>query len=111
MARAVTAQKQRTANSCINEDTLATYAEMFKQTTDSLSTYLINMDHLLNTSEDGASWLLRLICERYEFIINDMQRVLERKEPLDGIRLEFLDFSEKFKRENSHYFQRGGDAQ
>ena len=86
----------------------ASYTEMIEQTTDSLGTYLINMDHLLNTSDTGACRLLRLICDRYEFIINDMKRELEGKHPLADTRVECLDFCEEFKQKHPHFFQAEG---
>lgn len=87
----------------------ASYTEMIEQTTDSLGTYLINMDHLLNTSNTGAYWLLRLICDKYEFIINDMKRELEGKHPLIDIRLECIDFTEEYKQSRPHLFQAEGE--
>lgn len=84
------------------------YTEMIEQTTNSLGTYLINMDHLLETSEDGAFRLLRLICERYYFIVNDMKRELQGKQPLDGAKLEYIDFTEEYRRKHPYFFKSEG---
>lgn len=92
----------------IDESTLSDYAKKIQQTTDSLNTYLINMHHLLETSEDGAFRLLRLIYERYDFIVNDMKRELQGKQPFDSTKLEYIDFTEEYRRERPYFFKSEG---
>jgi len=89
--------KPPTPRQDINANTLGGYAEQLQQTTAALNTYLVNIDRLLDTSDTGAYWLLRMITDRFDFIANDLQREADGKRPLDGTEFKNLDFSNECK--------------
>jgi len=95
----------------INADTLGNYAEQLQQTTDALNTCLVNIDRLLDTSNTGAYWLLRMITDRFDFIANDLQREADGKLPLDGAPFKSLDFSNECKARYPYLDQQAGGVQ
>ncbi|WP_281184200.1 hypothetical protein [Trichlorobacter lovleyi] len=104
-------QHQQAAHTQITAERLAEYASQIEQTNEALKAFLCNMDGLLDYSADGARQLLSLITDRYDFIVNDMNRELDGKRPLDRTRLEYLEFSEEYKQKYPQLFQAEGGVQ
>ncbi|MDD2499596.1 MAG: hypothetical protein PHN92_02120 [Geobacter sp.] len=95
----------------IDTGTFADYARMIEETNNALNTLVVNIDKLSDTSDTGTYRLLRLISDRYDFIINDMRREVDGKWALEGTRFEALDFSDEAKAERPYLSKKAGGEQ